>query len=58
MRSRRTIGGEGPSWASWLGISLIGVLAVAAIGLTIYGGRVAPDAHHYEQVVPDDRLPH
>lgn len=52
------MGGEGPGWASWLGISLIVVLIVAAVGLTIYGGRVTPDSHHYEQAVPDDRLPH
>lgn len=58
MRSRRTLGGEGPGLASWLGILVITVLIVGAIGLTIYGGRVTPESHHYEQVVPDDRLPH
>jgi hypothetical protein len=58
MRPRRTMGGEGLGWASWLGISGAVVLVVAVIGLTIYGGRVEPDTQHYEQVVPDDRLPH
>jgi hypothetical protein len=58
MRSRRTIGGEGFGWASWLGIFAVAALLVAAMSLTIYGGRVEPDSHHYEQVVPDERLPH
>jgi hypothetical protein len=52
------MGGEGPGWVSWLGLSLIAVLVVAAVGLTIYGGHVTPDSHHYEQAVPDDHLPH
>jgi hypothetical protein len=52
------MGGEGIGWASWLGISAVAALLVAAVGLTIYGGRVEPDSHHYEQVVPDERLPH
>ena len=58
MRSRRTMGNEGLGWASWLGISAVAALVVAAVGLTIYGGRIEPDSHHFEQVVPDDRLPH
>ena len=58
MRSRRTMGGEGIGWASLLGISAVAALLVAAVGFTIYGGRVEPDSHHYEQVVPDERLPH
>jgi hypothetical protein len=33
-------------------------LVVAALGLSIYGGRVEPATHHIEQVVPDDRFPH
>lgn len=58
MRTRRTMGSEGFGWASWLGILAIAVLVVAALTLTIYGGRVEPVTHHYEQAVPDDRLPH
>ena len=54
----RTMGGEGMGWASWLGISAAMALIVAALGLTIYGGRVEPGTLHVEQVVPDDRLPH
>lgn len=52
------MGNEGLGWASWLGISAVAALVVAAVGLTIYGGRIEPDSHHFEQVVPDDRLPH
>lgn len=58
MRSRRAMGNEGVGWAAWLAIALAGVVLVAAVGLTIYGGRVEPVSRHYEQVVPDDRLPH
>ena len=58
MRMRRTMGGEGMGWASWLGISAAVALIVAALGLTIYGGRVEPETKNDEQVVPDDRLPH
>jgi hypothetical protein len=49
---------EGMGLAPVIGI-VVAVLAVmGAIGLTIYGGSVQPASRHYEQVVPDDRLPH
>jgi hypothetical protein len=36
----------------------VGLVVVAAIGLTFYGSRVDPVPRHFEQVVPDERLPH
>jgi Sec-independent protein translocase protein TatA len=45
-------------WAAWLTIVVALVVVFGTAGLGIYGGRVHPAARHYEQVVPDDRLPH
>ena len=58
MRARRTMGGEGLGWTAWLIIVLGAVVVAAASALAFYGGRVEPVSHRYEQVVPDDRLPH
>jgi len=58
MRTRRTMGQEGMGWGAWLAIVVAGVLVIGAVGLGIYGGRVQPTLHHYEQPVPDDRFPH
>jgi hypothetical protein len=52
------MGNEGIGWGSWLGMSAAVLLVVAAVAVTIYGGRVEPESHHYEQAIPDDRLPH
>lgn len=36
----------------------VGVLVLlAAIGLSIYGGRVHPVQHQVEQIIPNERLP-
>jgi hypothetical protein len=45
-------------WAAWLVIVVAGLLVASAVGLGIYGSRVEPPSRHYEQVVPDERLPH
>jgi hypothetical protein len=58
MRARRNLGQEGMGWGAWLGIIVVGLIVMSAVGLEIYGGRVQPPQRHYEQVVPDDRLPH
>ena len=41
-----------------IGLVLAGLVAMAAIGFTIYGGSAQPTTRHIEQAVPDDRLPH
>ncbi|HVU20375.1 MAG TPA: hypothetical protein VHE09_06550 [Rhizomicrobium sp.] len=41
-----------------LGIAVAVLVVAGAIGFTIYGSSVQPPTRHYEQVVPDDRLPH
>lgn len=60
MRSNRRSmsGGEGMGLAPMIGAAVIVLLVVSAIGFTIYGGSVQPVTRHYEQAVPDDRLPH
>ncbi|HWA02000.1 MAG TPA: hypothetical protein VG819_00615 [Rhizomicrobium sp.] len=58
MRSKRTLSGEGSGWAAWFVAAIAGLIVAAAVGLAIYGGRVSPVTRHYEQAVPDDRLPH
>jgi hypothetical protein len=56
--NRRSMGGEGMGLAPMIGIAVAVLLVAGAIGFTIYGGSVQPTTRHYEQVVPDDRLPH
>ena len=59
MRSRRTMSsGDGMGLMPMIGIALVVLIVASAIGFTIYGGSVEPTTRHYEQVVPDDRLPH
>ena len=41
-----------------IAIAVIVLILGSAIGLTIYGGLAEPVTKHYEQVVPDDHLPH
>lgn len=54
MRSRNT---ESMSWTLRIGIAAGVLVLAAAIGLTVYGGRVRPHTHPVEQIVPNDRLP-
>jgi len=57
--SRRSMsGGDGMGLAPMIGIAVAVLIVAGAIGFTIYGGSVQPTTRHYEQVVPDDRLPH
>ena len=44
-------------WGVRLLIGIVVLLVAGGIGLTIYGGHVAPTQHPVEQVVPNDRLP-
>lgn len=36
---------------------LVTLAILAAAGLAIYGARVTPAQHTYEQVLPNDRFP-
>ena len=58
MRTKRTMGGEGSRWGVWLALAILVVVVLGGVALSIYGGRLEPVSRHYEQVVPDDRLPH
>ena len=59
MRSRRTMSSsDGMGLMPMIGTALAVLVVAGAIGFTIYGGSVQPTTRHYEQVVPDDRLPH
>ena len=60
MRNRRTISGDGVGMGlvPVIGLVLAGLVAMAAIGFTIYGGSAQPTTRHIEQAVPEDRLPH
>jgi hypothetical protein len=44
-------------WGVRFLIGIVVLLVAGGIGLTIYGGHVAPAQHPIEQVVPNDRLP-
>jgi high-affinity Fe2+/Pb2+ permease len=58
MRSRRTMSNDGMGLMPVIGIAVAVLIVASAIGFTIYGGSVQPVTRHFEQVVPDDRLPH
>lgn len=58
MRSRRTMSNDGMGLTPLIGIAVAVLVVAGAIGFTIYGGSVQPTTRHYEQVVPDDHLPH
>lgn len=58
MRSRRTMGNDGMGLTPLIGIAVAVLIVAGAVGLTIYGGSAQPITRHFEQVVPDDRLPH
>ena len=44
-------------WGSRIGIGVVVLLLLSAIGLVIYGGRVQPHTHAIDQVISNDRLP-
>ncbi len=54
MRSRNF---ESSGWGLRIGIAAGVLVLVAAVGLAIYGGRIQPQQHPVEQIVPNDRLP-
>ncbi len=58
MPNKRTMGGEGLGLMPLMGIAVVVLIVVGAIGFTIYGSSAEPTTRHYEQAVPDDRLPH
>lgn len=58
MPNRRTMGNDGPGLVTLIGIAVVVLILAGAVGFTIYGGSVEPATRHYEQAVPDDRLPH
>lgn len=51
-------GSDGMGLMSMIGIAAAVLVVAGAVGFTVYGGSVQPTTRHYEQVVPDDRLPH
>ena len=42
---------------SWVALGIGVIVVVGAIGLSVYGGRIAPVQHPVEQIIPNDRLP-
>ncbi|HVV64169.1 MAG TPA: hypothetical protein VHC42_01775 [Rhizomicrobium sp.] len=58
MRTKRTMGAESANWGLWLVLAILAAIVLGGVGLSIYGGRLEPASRHYEQAVPDDRLPH
>ena len=53
----RTRNSESMGWGSGIAVGIGVLVLLAAIGLSIYGGRVAPVQHPVEQIIPNDRLP-
>jgi hypothetical protein len=49
---------ESGGWGLRIAIGAVVLVVLGAVGLAIYGGRVQPDTHKVEQIVPDDRFPH
>jgi hypothetical protein len=58
MRSRRTMSNDGLGLMPLIGIAVAVLIVASAVGLTVYGGSTEPATKHFEQAVPDDRLPH
>ncbi|HVZ92546.1 MAG TPA: hypothetical protein VG843_12920 [Rhizomicrobium sp.] len=52
------MGAENAKWGLWLALAILAAIILGGVGLSIYGGRLEPVSRHYEQAVPDDRLPH
>jgi hypothetical protein len=48
---------EPSGWGLWIAIAVAGLIVAGAIALAVYGGRVAPQQHPIEQIVPNDHLP-
>ncbi|HEV2561159.1 MAG TPA: hypothetical protein VGT78_03370 [Rhizomicrobium sp.] len=45
------------SWTARLGLAVLVLLLLGAVGLAIYAGTLKAPHHSYEQVVPNDRFP-
>ena len=43
-------------WTARIGIAVVVLLILGAVGLTIYGSMLKPPHRTYEQVLPNDRL--
>ena len=54
MRQRNT---EAMGWGSWVAVGIGVMVLLGVIGLSVYGGRLAPVQHPIEQIIPNDRLP-
>ncbi|MGZ5931251.1 MAG: hypothetical protein ACXWLC_03850 [Rhizomicrobium sp.] len=53
----RTRNSEAMGWGSRIAAGVGVLVVVAAVALSVYGGRVQPVQHPVEQIVPNDRLP-
>jgi hypothetical protein len=59
MRSRSySYNDDGMGWGMRVGLGILALLAVGAVALSIYAGRVTPARHSVEQVLPDEKFPH
>ena len=48
---------EGLGWGVWLLILLAVLLIAGAVTLAVIGGKLTPQRHDVEQVIPNDRFP-
>ena len=44
------------SWTARIGLALLGLVILGAVGLAIYASTLKPPHHTYEQVIPSDRF--
>jgi hypothetical protein len=56
-KAMRTRNSESMGWGSGIAVGTGVLVLLAAIALSVYGGRVAPVQHPVEQIIPNERLP-
>jgi len=44
-------------WTARIGLALVAILVLGAVGLAIYAGTLKPPHRTYEQVLSNDRFP-